>query len=200
MLKAIIGCLKPWASISGDNTDCCYVLPQVTLEEGTAMVTETTEVQETVVETDADKPTHGEELNNEAIETVSSSSTHREEAAADSEDVTFQSETLCHDVPKVASDLEKITGVEGSGHILRYEEVQTNASGDKATREMEAEPKTGHGAAQTVQHAVTVTESDTTEASCDDVCLGCVVMVSVIVNTFMNSYHILGFVMRCSHV
>lgn len=161
------------------------------MEEGTVTVTETAEVQAAVVETGKHKPGHGEEPNNEVIKTVLSSSTHRKETVADSEDVKFEPEPPGHAVSKVESGLDKITVVEANGRNPRYREMQTNASGDKGTREMRAEPKTGHGVTQSVEDTVTITESDTTEALCDDVCLGCVVMVSVIVNILMYSYSVL---------
>ena len=43
-------------------------------------------------------------------------------------------------------------------------EEQSNASGDRGTKQIKAEPNTGHGVTHNVQDTVTMTESDTAEA------------------------------------
>ena len=124
-------------------------------------------------ETNAQETSHGEDENNESFEKgssfpdkvtdkASSPLTPREEEAPDSE-VKLEPEPVRDSLSRVEFDLSKTTAVETNGDNAAHQEGQHNKNAERSTKRIVVEPKVECMTAESVQHTITITESDTTE-------------------------------------
>ena len=109
------------------------------------------------------------------------------------EKLELRSETTRDTVPKAYTDFDKMAVVETNVVKPDQGEGQRNEGDEKASKQTNAEPKTGHGVTHSVRDTVTIAEPDATEAQvrsapCDDVRLNYEVMAAIIATNLFNAF------------